>query len=132
MLGASIDLGAITLDSYSIAGLNDHIVPWENAYRSAQLLGGRRRFLLSTSGHIQALVNPPSLKSRATYRVTEDLSADAETWLAQAGVARGSWWPDYAAWLTERSGELKPAPKTLGSRKHKATAKAPGIYVHAS
>src|SRR5512142_2105160 len=50
VLGTPIDLGEITLDSSAIAGLNDHIVPWENAYRSAQLLGGRTRFVLSTSG----------------------------------------------------------------------------------
>jgi poly[(R)-3-hydroxyalkanoate] polymerase subunit PhaC len=132
VLGTPIDLGAITLDSYAVAGLNDHIVPWENAYRSAQLLGGSKRFVLSTSGHIQALVNPPSPESRASYRVTDDPREDAETWVGETDVKRGSWWPDYVAWLTERSGERKPAPKTLGSRKHKASAKAPGSYVHAS
>ena len=52
--------------------------------------------------------------------------------MAQAGVMQGSWWPDYRDWLSERAGKLKPAPTTLGSRKHKATAKAPGSYVHAS
>jgi polyhydroxyalkanoate synthase len=132
VLGTSIDLGAITRDCYTVAGLNDHIVPWENAYRSAQLLGGSRRFVLSTSGHIQALVNPPSAESRASYRVTDDIEGDADEWVQAAGVSRGSWWPDYADWLIQRAGELKPAPKTLGSRKHKATAKAPGTYVHAS
>jgi len=132
VLGTPIDLGAITLDSYSVAGLNDHIVPWENAYRSAQLLGGSDRFVLSTSGHIQALVNPPSPESRASYRVTEDLSHDAEAWAGDAGIRRGSWWPDYVAWLEERSGELRAAPKNLGSPTFKATAKAPGIYIHAT
>ena len=132
VLGTPIDLGAITLDSYSVAGLNDHIVPWENAYRSAQLLGGSDRFVLSTSGHIQALVNPPSPESRASYRVTEDLSHDAEAWAGDAGIRRGSWWPDYVGWLEERSGELRAAPKNLGSPTFKATAKAPGIYIHAT
>ena len=132
VLGTPIDLGAITLDSYAVAGLTDHIVPWENAYRSAQLLGGSTRFVLSTSGHIQALVNPPSPESRASYRVTDDLADDPEAWLGEADIRRGSWWPDYAAWLSERSGELKPAAETLGSSAHKATAKAPGSYVHAS
>ena len=132
VLGTPIDLGAITLDSYSVAGLNDHIVPWENAYRSAQLLGGSDRFVLSTSGHIQALVNPPSPESRASYRVTEDLSDDAEAWAGDAGIRRGSWWPDYVAWLEERSGERRAAPKNLGSPTFKATAKAPGIYIHAT
>ena len=66
VLGTPIDLGAIALDSYTVAGLNDHIVPWENAYRSTLLLGGSRRFVLSTSGHIQALVNPPTAETRAS------------------------------------------------------------------
>ncbi len=131
VLGTPIDLGAVTVDSYAVAGLNDHIVPWENAYRSAQLLGGEKRFVLSTSGHIQALVNPPSAESRATYRVAEDPELAPDAWLQAAGPRTGSWWPDYGDWLTERAGELKRAPKALGSRRHKATAKAPGNYVHA-
>jgi polyhydroxyalkanoate synthase len=131
VLGTPIDLGAITLDSYAVAGLTDHIVPWENAYRSMQLLGSTR-FVLSTSGHIQALVNPPSPESRASYRVTDDLADDPEVLLEEADIRRGSWWPDYVAWLSERSGDLRPAAKTLGSSAHKATAKAPGSYVHAS
>jgi poly(3-hydroxyalkanoate) synthetase len=60
VLGTPVDLGQVDVDSYIVAGINDHIVPWENAYRSAELLGGQSRFVLSTSGHIQALVNPPS------------------------------------------------------------------------
>ena len=132
--GTPIDLNKITLDSYAVAGLNDHIVPWENAYRSAQLLGGTKRFVLSTSGHIQSLVNPPGRagsETRASYRVTDDPADEPETWVANADVKRGSWWPDYRDWLSERAGKLTPAPKTLGSRKYKATAKAPGGYVHA-
>jgi polyhydroxyalkanoate synthase len=131
VLGTPIDLGAIEMDSYTVVGLSDHIVPWENAYRSAQLLGGSKRFVLSTSGHIQALVNPPSGESRSTYRVTDDPEAKPETWVERAVVERGSWWPDYDEWLAARAGELKPAPKELGSRTYKATAKAPGSYVHA-
>ena len=132
VLGTPVDLGAITVDSYTVAGLNDHIVPWENAYRSAQLLGGRKRFVLSTSGHIQALVNPPSAESRASYRVTDNPVQEAGAWLQGADVKRGSWWPDYRDWLANRAGELKPAPTALGSREHRARAKAPGNYVHAN
>jgi polyhydroxyalkanoate synthase len=131
VLDTPIDLSAITLDSYTVAGLNDHIVPWQNAYRSTLLLGGSKRFVLSTSGHIQALVNPPAADSRASYRVTDDTTVDAEAWLATADAKQGSWWPDYRDWLGARSGALKPAPKSLGSRKYRPTAKAPGSYVHA-
>jgi polyhydroxyalkanoate synthase subunit PhaC len=132
VLGTPIDLAAVTLDSYAIAGLRDHIVPWENAYRSAELLGGTTRFVLSTSGHIQALVNPPGPNSQASYRVTDAPVGDPDTWAEAAAVKGGSWWTDYSDWLTARAGELKPAAKTLGSPKFRPAAKAPGSYVHAS
>ena len=132
VLGTPVDLGAVGVDTYVVAGLTDHIIPWENAYASTQLLGGTPRFVLSTSGHIQALVNPPSADSRSSYRVGELHPPTAEAWLEQAATLPGSWWPDYDQWLAERSGALKPAPKRLGSTKHRARAKAPGSYVHAA
>jgi polyhydroxyalkanoate synthase subunit PhaC len=131
VLGSPVDLGAVDVDSYIVAGLNDHIVPWENAYRSTQLLGGRSRFVLSTSGHIQAMVNPPAPDSRSSYRVAEEHPEDPQAFLETAPKVPGSWWPDYAEWLAERSGELKPAPKRLGGRGHRALGKAPGTYVFA-
>lgn len=81
------------------------------------------------------MVNPPAsdrAESRASYRLTDDPQGEVEVWLGETDLRRGSWWPDYGAWLSDRSGELKAAAKTLGSRRHKATAKAPGTYVHAS
>jgi polyhydroxyalkanoate synthase len=132
VLGSGVDLGAVELDSYIVAGLTDHIIPWENAYRSTQLLGGRPRFVLSTSGHIQALVNPPAADSRSSYRVADEHPATPEAWAQRAATRPGSWWPDYDEWLAVRSGELKPAPKRLGGGRYKARAKAPGTYVHAT
>jgi poly[(R)-3-hydroxyalkanoate] polymerase subunit PhaC len=132
VLGDPVDLSAVEADSYVVAGSNDHIVPWENAYRSTRLLGGGSRFVLSTSGHIQALINPPSPESRSSYRLAEENPSEADEWLARAAVQPGSWWPDYVAWLRARSGQSKPAPKTLGCRRHKAVAKAPGTYVFAT
>ncbi len=135
VLGSPVDLSTVDVDSYVISGLNDHIIPWDNAYRSARLLGGRPRFVLSTSGHIQALVNPPppeGKEPRSSFRVGEELPPDPEAFVEETPVKRGSWWGDYVAWLGERSGELRSAPKTLGNRKHKALARAPGSYVHAA
>ena len=135
VLGQPVDLAQVDLDTYFVAGLKDHIVPWESAYNGALLFGGQRRFVLSSSGHIQALVNPPpteGAESRASYRVTDELPDSAQDFLSQAPKLSGSWWPDWDAWLAARSGELKPAPKTLGNRGHKAQAKAPGTYVLAS
>jgi polyhydroxyalkanoate synthase subunit PhaC len=132
VLGDPIDLGQVDLDTYFVAGLTDHIVPWESAYKGARLFGGRRRFVLSKSGHIQALVNPPNPESRASYQMADDLPEEPETFFAQSPKLPGSWWPDWDAWLVERSGELKHAPKTLGNSAHKPRGKAPGTYVLAN
>jgi polyhydroxyalkanoate synthase len=132
VLGTPVDLGTVDVDSYIVAGANDHIVDWRNAYRSTQLLGGESRFVLSTSGHIQALINPPSPDSRSSYLIADTNPPDLADWEEQAVTHRGSWWPDYIAWLEPRSGELVRAPEKLGSRVHKAMAKAPGTYVMAS
>jgi polyhydroxyalkanoate synthase subunit PhaC len=132
VLGSPVDLGAVDVDSYIVAGLKDHIVPWENAYRSTQLLGGDTKFVLSTSGHIQAMVNPPAPDSRSSYRVADEYPADPQAFLDSAAKVPGSWWPDYAAWLAERSGAMRPAPKRLGGRGQRALGKAPGTYVYAS
>jgi polyhydroxyalkanoate synthase len=136
VLGSDVDLGRVDLDAYIVAGSNDHIVQWTNAYRSTQLFGGDSRFVLSTSGHIQALINPPTgwagSESRSSYRIAETNPPEVADWEAAAVTHRGSWWCDYVAWLEPRAGKLVPAPKKLGSRAHKAMAKAPGTYVMAS
>jgi poly(3-hydroxyalkanoate) synthetase len=132
VLGQPVDLAAVDVDTYFVAGLSDHIVPWESAYRSARLFGGKRRFVLSTSGHIQALVNPPSPDARSSFRVADELPPDSGEFLARTPKAPGSWWSDWDAWLAERSGDRKPSPRTLGDRTYKAQAKAPGTYVLAA
>jgi polyhydroxyalkanoate synthase len=136
VLDTPVDLGAVNVDSYIVAGVSDHIVPWRNAYASTQLLGGDTRFVLSASGHIQALINPPGrvgAESRSSYQIADEYPADPDEWRQQAVSKQGSWWTDYAEWLATRSGELKPTPAKLGgSREYKAQAKAPGTYVHAS
>ncbi len=132
VLGTPVDMSAVDVDVYAVAGLSDHIVPWANAYRSVQLFGGTRRFVLARSGHIQALVNPPArdgAETRASYRVADDVSVEADAFAAQTPKVPGSWWPDWDAWLAERSGPVRPAPRALGSRRFRAQAKAPGSYV---
>jgi polyhydroxyalkanoate synthase len=129
VLGTPIDLASADVATYVLAGETDHIVPWQNAYRATQILGGSSRFVLVNSGHIQALVNPPDPNSRRAYRTADAAPASPDEWLAVAVEHKGSWWPDYLAWLEPRSGELKPRPKTLGSKDHKPIADAPGSYV---
>jgi polyhydroxyalkanoate synthase len=131
VLGSGVDLSRVDIDSYIVAGSADHIVPWRNAYSSTQLLGGQSRFVLSTSGHIQALINPPSAESRSSFRVAEENPAHVAAWEEQVATRRGSWWPDYVDWLGARSGELIAAPRSVGSKAHKAIGRAPGTYVMA-
>jgi polyhydroxyalkanoate synthase len=131
VLGSPVDLSKVTLDTYIIAGSNDHIVPWPSAYASTQLFGGETRFVLSASGHIQALINPPSPDSRSSFQVADEHPPDPAEWSERAVTRRGSWWPDHVEWLSTRSGKLRPAPNALGNHRYKAQAKAPGTYVHA-
>jgi poly(3-hydroxyalkanoate) synthetase len=131
VLGSAVDLGLMDIDSYVVAGASDHIIPWQQAYRSSQLLGGCSRFVLSDSGHIQALVNPPAPESRRRYRVAGASPPEPDAWLDQAATRQGSWWPDYSDWLGERSGGLRRPPRALGNRRHRPLGDAPGSYVHA-
>lgn len=128
VLGTPIDLGKITVDSYVVAGSADHICPWTNCYRSTQFLGGKTRFVLSTNGHIAALVNPPG-NPKSSYQVSDDNSLDAAAWRRETPTVQGSWWPDYAAWLGDRSGGERPAPDSLGGAEFAALESAPGSYV---
>ena len=128
VLGTPIDLARITVDSYMVAGIADHITPWESCYRSAQLFGGTTRFVLSTSGHIAALVNPPG-NPKASFHSNHDLTSDATAWLHDSDLHRGSWWVDLDRWLDERCGAQRPAPRQLGSPALSVLADAPGTYV---
>ncbi|GAF47563.1 PHA/PHB synthase family protein [Rhodococcus wratislaviensis] len=129
MLGTPVDLTKITVDTYVIAGVSDHISPWQACYRSARLLGSDNiRFVLSTSGHIAALVNPPG-NPRASYRVASPDTENPDEWLDTADQKPGSWWPDYTTWLAERSGPDKTAPAMLGAPDLPPLMPAPGSYV---
>ena len=126
MLGTPVDLSAVTVDSYVIAGIADHLCPWQNCYRTSQLLGGDTRFVLSTNGHIASLVNPPG-NPKSTWRAAESTPPDAEEWLAQAHTEKGSWWVDHVAWLGGRSGEEVDAPDDVAGDTDLGAA--PGTYV---
>ncbi len=127
LCGTELDLGAIRGDVYVLAAREDHITPWEGSYRTTQLLPNADvRFVLSASGHIAGIVNPPSRK--AWYRTGEGLPADPGEWLAGATRHEGSWWEDWAEWIGARAGERIKPPR-LGSRQHRPVDDAPGTYV---
>ncbi|MCQ4360021.1 alpha/beta fold hydrolase [Mycobacterium gordonae] len=129
MLGTAVDLAQVTNDAYVVGGVADHISPWQATYRSARLLGSKdNRYVLSTSGHIAALVNPPG-NPKASYRAGPVDVDDPGQWLDSAQQSPGSWWPDYVSWLGERSGAEIDAPKTLGGDGFPPLGPAPGSYV---
>jgi polyhydroxyalkanoate synthase len=111
-----------------VAGIADHITPWQSCYHTTQLLGGNARFILSTSGHIAALVNPPG-NPKASYQVNKDNPADPAEWLMTAETRQGTWWTDVSAWLAERCGPTRPAPEQLGGGGLRPLVEAPGTYV---
>jgi poly(3-hydroxyalkanoate) synthetase len=149
MLGSPVDLAKVDVDAYLVAGITDHLCPWESCYRTTQLLGGPVKFVLSTSGHIAAMVNPPT-NPKAAFRTAPAAAAagtpaaaaanaragaganppDPREFLASAALVPGSWWTDYAAWLAERGGGQRKSPRTLGRKAYPVRAAAPGTYVH--
>jgi polyhydroxyalkanoate synthase len=132
-LDTPIDLADITYDTFVVGAVTDHITPWEACYETVNLLGGKSEFVLSSQGHIQALVNP-SGNPKGEYR-TNAAAADAdeplssEEWLAGADAHQGSWWDHWAAWLRPRSGRKVAAPGELGSDEYPPIVDAPGTYV---
>jgi polyhydroxyalkanoate synthase subunit PhaC len=129
MLGSPVDLSKVDVGTYVIAGIADHLCPWQSCYRSTQLLGGPVTFVLSTSGHIASMVNPPG-NPKSTFQTAAENPADPRVWLAAADTVSGSWWPHYSDWLAARSGSDHKAPAKLGRKGFPAIAAAPGTYVH--
>jgi polyhydroxyalkanoate synthase len=126
--GEKLNLGRIQQDVYAVGAEKDHIVPWQAAWRIAQLASGKVRFVLASSGHIAGIINPPG--GKGTYRVaeSEERPATPEQWLKEAASHEGSWWTDWSSWLAGHSGrKVKPPP--LGSEAHPAVQDAPGSYV---
>ena len=128
LLGSDVDLGKVDTDTYVVAGIADHLCKWESCYQTTQLLGGNTKFVLSTSGHIAAMVNPPG-NEKASFQTASSNPADAREWLASASKVKGSWWDDYVDWLGERTGPERNKPTRVGSAAYEPICDAPGTYV---
>jgi polyhydroxyalkanoate synthase subunit PhaC len=126
--GTPLDMAQVNLDSYAVAGLTDHITPWQGCYNTAQLYRDRSTFVLANSGHIQSLLNPPG-NPKSCFWVGAPRAADADAWLGQANKQSGSWWPHWLDWIRTRSGAMAPAPTALGSARYAPLGAAPGRYV---
>ncbi len=129
--GEQVQLGDVTCDKFIVGGTTDHITPWQGCYLSKHSFGGENEFVLSQSGHIQSLINPPG-NPRASYLTNKGEHATPDEFLSGAEKHADSWWPYWCEWLEKHAGKKKAAPKTLGSRKYKAGVDSPGTYVHES
>ena len=127
--GTPIDLKQVTCDFFVVAGTTDHITPWDSCYKSAHLFGGKCEFVLSNSGHIQSILNPPG-NPKARYMTNSAMPLDPKAWQESSTKHADSWWLYWQTWLSERSGETKNAPRALGNKKFPAGEAAPGTYVH--
>ncbi|WP_308259415.1 PHA/PHB synthase family protein [Pseudonocardia sp. H11422] len=128
LAGERLDLSSVRQDAYVVSAEADHIAPWSSVYAGARQLGGTVRFVLSNSGHIAGVVNPPSPKSKHWFGESDQLPESAQDWRDDAGEHKKSWWEDWTPWIEERAGELRTPPST-GSAEHPVLEPAPGSYV---
>jgi polyhydroxyalkanoate synthase subunit PhaC len=130
-LDTPVDLAAVTCDSYVVGAVTDHITPWKACYETVNLLGGSSEFVLSSQGHIQALVNPSGNPKGRYFTNPEAVGVEmsADDWHRGATPHDGSWWDHWAEWLAPRGGAKVAAPKQLGSERHPVIVEAPGTYV---
>jgi polyhydroxyalkanoate synthase len=126
--GKPLDMRKLNLDSYVVAGVTDHITPWQGCYNTAKLYGERSTFVLANSGHIQSLINPPG-NPKAAFWTGPAQAVTAEEWLEHASKETRSWWPHWLNWVQNRSGKKRTAPTKLGTAEIPPLGEAPGQYV---
>jgi polyhydroxyalkanoate synthase len=127
MDGKRLDLKKVKIPIYELATREDHIAPARSVFTGAKLFGGPVRYVLSGSGHIAGVVNPPG-KPKYQYWTGAKPAGEFEDWLAKAQETKGSWWPDWLEWITAQSPK-KVSARQPGDGKIKPVCDAPGEYV---
>ena len=128
--GTKLKLADVDVPLCSIACETDHIAAWKDCYRGVQQMGAKSKtFIVTQSGHIAGIVNPPT-KNKYGHYTNDDTTLDHDAWLAGARFHEGSWWPRWEKWLAKRSGKMIAARKP-GDSGHALLAPAPGRYVRA-
>ena len=127
MNGVKIDLANIKTPIYMLSTREDHIAPWQSTYALTQHVSGPIKFVLSASGHIAGVVNPPAA-NKYCYWTNTKKPKNPDVWLAGATEQPGSWWTDWQGWVSKFAGKPIPA-RVPGSGKLKAIEDAPGAYV---
>jgi len=126
LAGTKIDLSKVTVPTYFVSAIEDHIAPWKTTYAGPQILGGKSRFVLSGSGHIAGMVNPPAA-NKYHHWTSDAMPADPDAWLEGAKQHPGSWWPDWFEWVRPHLGKEVTA-RVPGKGKLKVIEAAPGSY----
>lgn len=128
LLGQRLHLSELDVPVCLVACETDHIAAWKDSYRGAQGMGSDdRTFILSQSGHIAGIINPPTKKKYGHF-TNDDMSLAAEDWKGTATFHEGSWWPRWGKWLSKRSGKMVDA-REPGDSAHPPLCAAPGTYV---
>jgi polyhydroxyalkanoate synthase len=130
LAGTPIDLSKVAVPAYFVSAIEDHIAPWKTTYAGTQILGGKSRFVLSGSGHIAGMVNPPDA-NKYNYWTNEKLPATAEEWFKGTKQHPGSWWTDWIEWLKPHLGPqvaARESGKADGKGRARVIEAAPGSY----
>lgn len=130
--GQGIDLGLINTPSYFVSTQEDHIAPWKSTYKGVHLFSGPVKFILGGSGHIAGIINPPAKNKYFYYTSSKaKTTKNPDSWLSGAKMMEGSWWNDWAKWVSGYAGD-KVAARVPGAGPYPALEDAPGSYVKVS
>jgi polyhydroxyalkanoate synthase len=124
--GVPIDLSKVSLPTYFVSAVEDHIAPWKTTFAGPGLIKGGARFVLSGSGHIAGMINPPAA-NKYGYWTNDASAASADEWFAGAEQHDGSWWNDWREWIAPFLGREVP-PRVPGKGKLPVIEAAPGSY----
>lgn len=128
ILGVPIHLNQITIPCYFLAAQNDHIVPWTTCYKGAQYIQGKTKFVLTRSGHVAGVVNPPQ-RNKYGYWANDNIkNISHENFLSHASFTQSSWWNDWIQWQLQYAGKLGVSSH-LKQNKYQSIENAPGSYV---
>ncbi|MDH5798109.1 MAG: class I poly(R)-hydroxyalkanoic acid synthase [Paracoccaceae bacterium] len=128
ILRETLSLKDVKVPLCAVACETDHIAAWDASYNGVHQMGAKdKTFILSQSGHIAGIINPPSKKKYGHY-TNPDIGLTSKDWRDGADFHEGSWWPTWESWLKKRSGGQVPA-RQPGDLEHPILAPAPGTYV---
>ena len=125
--GVTLDLGKVKIPIYDLAAREDHIAPAKSVFAGARFFGGEVRYVLSGSGHIAGVINPPA-KVKYQYWLGPKPVGDFGDWLAQATEHAGSWWPNWMQWIKAQAPQMVKA-RQPGDGALVPLCDAPGTYV---